>query len=319
MKSSLSYRKTVILTLGILLATLLPLTLSAQENGTETFDTPELTGWEHSPDVAITGGVLRIHPGNFALRFGDLQDPTITLRVKYGTPGEAVIGYAFRDEGRYLLHLSGGHAALIREAGESGTELAHSESPTLRPDTWLQVQITVNDGQHTVTVDGESVLAATDPEPLQPGALFLHAVGEAPAEFDDLTLAGTAEPPAVAFPPPEQTQPDVPPPTSVTSSPNNNQGTAASLIDEFFASQASHLELTTFVINLILATLCAYILSRVYIHWGASLSNRRKFAANLILITITTTFIILVVRSSVALSLGLVLSLIHISEPTRPY
>jgi hypothetical protein len=42
------------------------------------------------------------------------------------------------------------------------------------------------------------------------------------------------------------------------------------------------------------------------VHWGSSLSNRRRFAANFILITVTTTFIILVVRSSVALSLGLV-------------
>jgi len=50
----------------------------------------------------------------------------------------------------------------------------------------------------------------------------------------------------------------------------------------------------------------SYILSRIYIHWGSSLSNRRRFAANFILITVTTTFIILVVRSSVALSLGLV-------------
>ncbi|MEJ2211741.1 MAG: DUF4956 domain-containing protein [Anaerolineae bacterium] len=50
----------------------------------------------------------------------------------------------------------------------------------------------------------------------------------------------------------------------------------------------------------------SFILSRVYVHWGRSLSNRRRFAANFMLITVTTTFIILVVRSSVALSLGLV-------------
>jgi uncharacterized membrane protein YhiD involved in acid resistance len=50
----------------------------------------------------------------------------------------------------------------------------------------------------------------------------------------------------------------------------------------------------------------AYILGRVYIYWGGALSNRRKFAANFMLMTVTTTFIILVVRSSVALSLGLV-------------
>jgi hypothetical protein len=56
----------------------------------------------------------------------------------------------------------------------------------------------------------------------------------------------------------------------------------------------------------VLAVITSYVLSRIYIHWGASLSNRRRFAANFMLITVTTTFIILVVRSSVALSLGLV-------------
>jgi hypothetical protein len=64
--------------------------------------------------------------------------------------------------------------------------------------------------------------------------------------------------------------------------------------------------LATFVINLALAVVCSYILSMVYVHWGTSLTNRRKFATNFYLLTITTTFIILVVRSSVALSLGLV-------------
>jgi uncharacterized membrane protein YhiD involved in acid resistance len=77
-------------------------------------------------------------------------------------------------------------------------------------------------------------------------------------------------------------------------------------VQEFFSSQASQIELTTFGINLLLAVLAAFILGRVYIHWGASLSNRRAFAANFMLMTVTTTFIIMVVRSSVALSLGLV-------------
>ena len=79
-----------------------------------------------------------------------------------------------------------------------------------------------------------------------------------------------------------------------------------SLVSEFFSSQANNLELATFAINMILATIYAYILSLVYIYWGSSLTNRRKFAANFMLLTLTTTFIILVVRSSVALSLGLV-------------
>ncbi len=79
-----------------------------------------------------------------------------------------------------------------------------------------------------------------------------------------------------------------------------------SLIEELISSQSNQLELSTFLINLLLAAICSFILGRVYIFWGTSLSNRRAFAANFMLLTITTTFIILVVRSSVALSLGLV-------------
>jgi uncharacterized membrane protein YhiD involved in acid resistance len=78
------------------------------------------------------------------------------------------------------------------------------------------------------------------------------------------------------------------------------------LVTELTGAQTNPTDLTTFLINLGLSVVLSYILSRVYVHWGSSLSNRRRFAANFILITVTTTFIILVVRSSVALSLGLV-------------
>ena len=93
--------------------------------------------------------------------------------------------------------------------------------------------------------------------------------------------------------------------TDTTQSATTTQ-TEDTLMQEFFSSQANPTDLTTFLINMVLAAISAYILSLVYIHWGASLSNRRKFAANFMLMTITTTFIILIVRSSVALSLGLV-------------
>jgi uncharacterized membrane protein YhiD involved in acid resistance len=96
------------------------------------------------------------------------------------------------------------------------------------------------------------------------------------------------------------------PETADRTSPVETDTDSDGLLQEFFASQASNQELLTLTLNLILAALCSYILSLVYIHWGASLANRRKFAANFMLMTITTTFIIMVVRSSVALSLGLV-------------
>ena len=75
---------------------------------------------------------------------------------------------------------------------------------------------------------------------------------------------------------------------------------------EFLATQSSNIPIITFIINLILSVFLGYILSRVYIRYGESLSNRKMFSKNFILITATTMIIITIVKSSLALSLGLV-------------
>lgn len=60
------------------------------------------------------------------------------------------------------------------------------------------------------------------------------------------------------------------------------------------------------VLSLGIAALLGTILGQVYIHFGHSLSNRRTFARNFLILVVTTTLIISIVRSSLALSLGLV-------------
>lgn len=64
--------------------------------------------------------------------------------------------------------------------------------------------------------------------------------------------------------------------------------------------------LVEFSTNLVLSAILSSILAVIYIKYGNSLSNRKLFAKNFIILTITTTFIITVVKSSLALSLGLV-------------
>jgi hypothetical protein len=60
------------------------------------------------------------------------------------------------------------------------------------------------------------------------------------------------------------------------------------------------------VLSLGIAALLGVILGQVYIHFGQTLSNRRLFARNFLVLVVTTTLIISIVRSSMALSLGLV-------------
>lgn len=75
---------------------------------------------------------------------------------------------------------------------------------------------------------------------------------------------------------------------------------------EFLASQGSEISVWSFVLNLAIAALLAYILSLAYTRFGNTLSNRSMFAKNFVMMSMTTMFIITVVKSSLALSLGLV-------------
>ncbi len=75
---------------------------------------------------------------------------------------------------------------------------------------------------------------------------------------------------------------------------------------EFFSSQAPTIDLIPFVIGLLMAGLLSYLLSRVYVRFGTTLSNREMFGRNFLLIAMTTMLIISIVKSSIQLSLGLV-------------
>ncbi|MGA2257554.1 MAG: DUF4956 domain-containing protein [Thermoguttaceae bacterium] len=60
------------------------------------------------------------------------------------------------------------------------------------------------------------------------------------------------------------------------------------------------------ILSLGIAALLGMILGQVYIFFGHSMSNRRLFARTFLILVVTTTLIISIVKSSMALSLGLV-------------
>ncbi len=66
------------------------------------------------------------------------------------------------------------------------------------------------------------------------------------------------------------------------------------------------LSLTTLAINLLLSILLSTLLAWFYTRHGQSLSNRARFAQTLPVLALTTALVISIVKSSLALSLGLV-------------
>ncbi|MFC2175240.1 DUF4956 domain-containing protein [archaeon] len=77
-------------------------------------------------------------------------------------------------------------------------------------------------------------------------------------------------------------------------------------LEQFVMGWGPSIDVGSLAAALVLAAALSYVLGVVYIKYGTSLSNRRKFANNFVLLATTTTLIITVVRSSLALSLGLV-------------
>lgn len=75
---------------------------------------------------------------------------------------------------------------------------------------------------------------------------------------------------------------------------------------QFLATQSIQVELVGFIVNLLLSAALAATLSWLYVRYGESLSNRGQFAGNFVLLAMTTMVIITIVKSSLALSLGLV-------------
>ncbi len=75
---------------------------------------------------------------------------------------------------------------------------------------------------------------------------------------------------------------------------------------QFLATQSVEVELLGFVLNLLLTGVFALLIAFLYVRYGTSLSNRRMFARNFVLLAMTTMIIITIVKSSLALSLGLV-------------
>jgi len=77
-------------------------------------------------------------------------------------------------------------------------------------------------------------------------------------------------------------------------------------LQELFWNPTDLASLPSLGLRLVVAAVLGILLGQVYVHFGQALSNRKLFARNFIVLIVTTTLIISIVRSSVALSLGLV-------------
>tara|TARA_B100001059_G_C17785417_1_gene556779 strand:- start:503 stop:1327 length:825 start_codon:yes stop_codon:yes gene_type:complete len=86
----------------------------------------------------------------------------------------------------------------------------------------------------------------------------------------------------------------------------NTKNTLENQLNSLELLEIPNMSIPDFILNLILAALLSFALSYVYVNYGNSISNRKQFSRNFVVLSLTTMLIITVVKSSLALSLGLV-------------
>ena len=75
---------------------------------------------------------------------------------------------------------------------------------------------------------------------------------------------------------------------------------------QFFLNENIQIDLRNFVLNLLVAIILSFLIQLTYNRISRSLSSAENFSRNFIVLGLTTTIIITIVKSSLALSLGLV-------------
>ena len=75
---------------------------------------------------------------------------------------------------------------------------------------------------------------------------------------------------------------------------------------EFLLNDNITLDLSNFVVNLFVAALLSVIIQIFYLKYSTTLSSKFEFSKNFVILGITTTIVITIIKSSLALSLGLV-------------
>ncbi len=154
---------------------------------TETFDDPDLPGWERSPNARSVDGQLVIEGSGYALHGGSWAEAAITVRLRREGPGSVALHYHASDAGSYVVQFSDkGVHLLLNQEGQT-IEFALNPVRGLEGE-WNQLAVVLTGDTHTILLNNELVLEEIPPGLLPPGGLLLVAEGEVIVYFDDLIV-----------------------------------------------------------------------------------------------------------------------------------
>jgi photosystem II stability/assembly factor-like uncharacterized protein len=155
----------------------------------ETFDGPDLPGWELAPPCDVTDGHLHIGPGGGAHLPLAIDNAAVTVRMRrMSEEGVVAIRFRMSDAGSYIARMEGRRIAVLRERAGEMITLEESEME-LPAATWVTLQMNLQGGEQVVSIAEIGLkLTIVDPDPLATGGIMFLTEGEMDAQFDDLEV-----------------------------------------------------------------------------------------------------------------------------------
>ena len=167
----------------------------------ENFEVEPLNGWH------LAGGARRIpvergqalgfpEPGHGIWHAVNARDFQLRSRFRMGE-GLAEVVLCGSGEPpnvrEYQVHFGMDRIAVLRNVGGRPQQLSSAPSQ-LRPGAWVQASVSVTNGTIQVSIDGQTVVNATDAQPLGAGVMAFGCLEGSGFAYDDITLnpAGAA-------------------------------------------------------------------------------------------------------------------------------
>ncbi len=172
----------------VLFITLASTALSQEGAFEDSFDNPDLPGWEHSPQVYVVNGILRVEPGGFASPQGTWGSFEMIMRLRYTGAGEIAFFFNMSEAGATILLFNGNRFQLQRESGGSVANVGEPV-PFKGPEgEWFDFILFVGPGTQEVFVADELVLSAPLDGELPASGVGFETIGDLVMEIDHFTL-----------------------------------------------------------------------------------------------------------------------------------
>ena len=187
MKSPSKFFIHCFLLLMLLALTTLP-ALGQDGSFEDSFDDPGLPGWQHTPNVYVTDGFLRVEPGGFASPNGAWGAFELMMRARYTGLGEMAFFYNMSEADVSILLYNGSRFQLQRETGGQVDNVGEPVPFETPQGEWFDLSLWVAPGEQLVIIGDEAVFSAPLTGELSVGGFGFETIGDIVLEVDHFLL-----------------------------------------------------------------------------------------------------------------------------------